>query len=79
MYSWEIKKFLEERNYYIGGDDLLKVISPIENPQLTFIKFNPFDNTYEMTDNENNYFHFSAMPYEEAKSKNLVKKKILKK
>ncbi len=79
MYSWEIYNFLQERNYYIGGDDLLKVISTQENPQLKYIKFNAFNNIYEMWDNENNYFSFKAMPYEEAQKKNLVKCKKLKK
>lgn len=79
MYSWEIYNFLQEREYYIGGDDLLKIISPQENPQLNHIKFNPFDNSYEMWDNEGNYFHFWAMPYVEAQEKGLVKRKILKK
>ena len=38
MYSWEIYKFLEEKEYYIGGDDLIKVTSVKENPQLNHIK-----------------------------------------
>ena len=79
MYSWEIYNFLQERNYYIGGDDLLKIISPQENPQLNHIKFNSFDNSYEMWDNEGNYFKFYVIPYEEAKAKGLVKRKNLKK
>lgn len=78
MYSWEIYKFLEERNYYIGGDDLLKVTSIKENPQLNHIKFNPFDWTYDMWDKEGNYFHFQAMPYVEAQEKGLVKVKKLR-
>lgn len=48
MYSWEISEFLKQRNYYIGGDDLLKVTSTIENPQLDHIKFNQGTNEYEM-------------------------------
>ena len=73
MYSWEIYNFLKDRNYYIGGDDLMKVTSIKENPQLKYIKFNPFDNTYEMLDNEGNFFKFKAIPYEEAKNKKLIK------
>lgn len=73
MYSWEIKKFIEERDYYIGGDDLLKVISPKENPQLTRIKYTPYTGEYYLKDNENNEFTFTAMPYEEACAKKLVK------
>lgn len=74
MYPWEIKKFIEERNYYIGGDDLLKVISPVENPQLVRIKYKPFENKYYMLDGEGNDYSFTPMPYEEAKAKGLVKK-----
>ena len=74
MYPWEIKKFIEERNYYIGGDDLLKVISPVENPQLKGIKYKPFENKYYMWDGEGNNYSFTPMPYEEAKAKGLVKK-----
>ncbi len=48
MYSWEIKEFIEERNYYIGGDGLLKVISPVENLQLKGIEYKPFENKYYM-------------------------------
>ncbi len=75
MYSWEIRNFLRERNYYIGGDDLLKVTDPRENPQLTFIEFHPSDNSYYMRDDVGEEFNFTAMPYEEAKSKGLVKER----
>lgn len=76
MYSWEIYNFLQERGYYIGGDDLNIVTSIIENPQLVHIQYDAFDNKYKMWDNENNYFEFTPMPYEEAKEKKLVKRKI---
>ncbi len=90
MYNWEIQKFLKERNYYIGGDDLLKVISTLENPQLTYIKryIGEWEEEkdkciYYMTgkgdfnEEEKVEFKFCAMPYEEAKAKGLVK--IMKK
>lgn len=78
MYSWEIKKFLEERNYYIGGDDLLKVINVKENPQLVHIKYSPMDGSYYMKDKAGEEFIFQSMPYEEAKEKGLVKIKTNK-
>ena len=87
MYNWEIEKFLKERNYYIGGDDLLKVISILENPQLTYIKRCMGEGEGEtekciyymkakgdFNPNEEIEFKFCAMPYEEAKVKGLVKK-----
>ena len=75
MYSWEIIQFLEERGYYIGGDDLLRLVSAKENPQINHIVYNPYDNTYDMWDKDGNHFHFTAMPYKEAEEKNLFRRK----
>lgn len=67
MYPEELKKFIKERNYRLGGDDLLKVIDIVENPQLNHIIFNPFDNKYKMWDKYGNYYEFEAIPYDEYK------------
>ncbi len=75
MYPWELEEFLKERGYYIGGDDLIKVISTEENPQLDHIMYEPSTNKYKMWDREGHYYEFTAMPYEEAKQKGLVKKR----
>lgn len=75
MYPYEITEFLKQRNYYVGGDDLLKVTSTEENPQLDHIKFNQGTNEYEMWDKEGNYYIFEAMPYKEALEKGLVRQK----
>jgi len=75
MYPHELEQFIQDREYYIGGDDLNKVISPTENPQLNHIKFHSDYNYYEMWDKEGNYYKFGAMPYAEAKEKGLVKKR----
>lgn len=75
MYPYEVAEFLKQRNYYIGGDDLIRITSIKENPQLNHIKFNPYDNEYEMWDIEGNYYKFTAMPYKEAIEKGLVKLK----
>jgi hypothetical protein len=73
MYPWELKKFIEERNNVLGGDDLQKATSPYENPQLKNILYDPNNHQYQMWDNEGNYYKFRAIPYEEAKQKGLVK------
>ncbi len=75
MYPYEITEFLKQRNYYVGGDDLAKVTSTTENPQLDHIRFNQGTNEYEMWDKEGNYYIFEAMPYKEALEKGLVKQK----
>lgn len=74
MYSWEIEEYIKKRNYLIGGDDLLKVISLEENPQLTRIRFYKEDNSYEMRDREGHCFQFTAMNIKEAEEKGLVRK-----
>jgi len=79
MYSWEIAQFLAEHNYCIGGDDLLFITDVKQHPQLCRIKYDPFNNKYEMWDYEGNYFCFYVIPYEEALEQGLVKKKTLKK
>lgn len=74
MYPWELENFIKERDNYLGGDDLDKVTSYIENPQLCHVLYNSDTNEYHMWDNEGNYYNFKAMSFEEAKSKGLVKK-----
>ena len=41
MYTWEMVNFINERNRYIGGDDLLTILSLKLNPQITYIKYFP--------------------------------------
>ena len=72
MYPEELKRFIEERNHKLGGNDLLKVISIEENPQLNHIIYNPYSNSYEMWDRYGNYYTFEAIPYEEYQ-KRLIK------
>ena len=73
MYPEELQQFIKDRNYYLGGDDLLKAISIKENPQLNHIVYHPNNSIYEMWDRYGNYYEFTPMPYEEAKQKGLVK------
>ncbi len=41
MYTWEMVNFINERNGYIGGDDLTTILSLNLNPQITYIKYFP--------------------------------------
>ena len=58
MYPWELERFIRERNYYLGGDDLMKATSIQENPQLIGIEYKPFDNKYYMWDKLTNAIMF---------------------
>ena len=78
MYSWELEKFISDRNFYIGGDDLAFVIDINKHPQITYIGYNAFSKTYTLATSDNYCFYFYAMPIEEAKGKGLVKQLIKK-
>ena len=73
MYPEEIRRFLEERNYLIGGDDLINIINIENSPQINSIKYNTFDNSYEIWDCYGNYYKFLVIPYEDSKYKKLIK------
>lgn len=65
MYPEELKRFVEERNFKLGGEDLLRAISEKENPQLNHINYNVGENKYRMWDRYGNYYEFEAIPYDE--------------
>lgn len=75
MYPWELEKFIEERNYCLGGDDLRRAISFEENPQLVRVLYSDFMHKFYMWDKEGHTYEFGFIPYEEAKQKGLVKKR----
>lgn len=75
MYPEELQEYIKHRNYYIGGDDLSFVTDIKEHPQLNHIMYDDYTKTYKMWDVYGNYYEFKAMSYEEAKQKNLVKRR----
>ena len=77
MYSWELEEFIKQRNYYVGGDDLVFVINIKEHPQINSVKYDAFNNMYHLTTNDNYNLDFNAMPLKEAQEKGLVKKRTL--
>jgi hypothetical protein len=75
LYPNELDDYIKNHNGYLGGDDLIKVTSIDENPQLNHIKYDPFNNTYHMWDREGHYYTFIAIPYNETLNEGLVKTK----
>lgn len=51
MYSYEIQKLLEIKNYLIEAEEYLKICK--ESPQINFIKYEPFSDSFEMSTNDN--------------------------
>jgi hypothetical protein len=35
MYTWEIEKFLAEKNRIVTREEFLKIINQVDNPQIT--------------------------------------------
>jgi hypothetical protein len=35
MYTWEIENYLKARNYKVTREEFIKVVSLVENPQIT--------------------------------------------
>ena len=58
MYPVELKQYIDERNGVLNRDEIKFVIDINLHPQLDHIEFNPYSNTYDMWDNEGNYYHF---------------------
>ncbi len=77
MYPWELQKFIQDRNFYLEGDDLIRATSLQENPQLDHIIYIPKEHQYKMWDYEGNYYEFSTVVCDELVTKKLVKEKLL--
>lgn len=75
MYSWEIRKFLEDRNYNISEQDLLFILNIKNHPQINHIKFNDYDNSYDMWSSDGEYFHFKVKSRRDAKDKKIKRRK----
>lgn len=62
MYSWEIRQLLELKRNVLEAcsEDLMRVTSVDENPQLDHIKFDNEHSEYEMWDSKGEYFKFKV-------------------
>ena len=58
MYSWEISKILENNNYRIDSELYIDICK--SSPQLSHIKYNSYDNCFEVWDDANNYWRFQV-------------------
>lgn len=74
MYSWELDKFIKDRHHELQGEEISMVVDPVLNPQISHVKYNPFDNIIQMWDKDGNYFYFTPLPYIE-KNITLTKKR----
>ena len=58
MYSWEIQKLIELKNYLIEVEDYLKICST--SPQIREIKYNPYDDNFYIETDDNLKIYFKV-------------------
>lgn len=58
MYSYEIEEYLRENDFKIDNEAYLKICS--QSPQICKIKFNPYNNVFEIWTNDDYYFKFEV-------------------
>lgn len=57
MFSYEISNILVSKNYNIDSKTYLEIL---ESPQISGIKYNSFENSFEIWDGENNCWKFNV-------------------
>lgn len=60
MYSVELLKYISDRNFSLTGEEVLFATDINEHPQLQHIKYDAYDNNFQMWDKEGNYYYFSV-------------------
>lgn len=58
MYSWEIQKLIELKNYLIEVEDYLKICST--SPQIREIKYNSYDDNFYIKTDDNLKIYFKV-------------------
>lgn len=48
MYSWEIEKFLSDRNYALTKDEYFRITDMTVNPQIARIKYNAYEDDFQL-------------------------------
>lgn len=58
MYSHEIKQLLELKNYLLDRKESNKILDIDSNPQINHVKYNLYEDNFEMWTSDNYYFKF---------------------
>lgn len=58
MFSHEISGIMESCHYNIDSKTYINIL--LSSPQLDGVKFDPYNHSYEMWDEENNYWKFTV-------------------
>ena len=56
MYSWEIDRFLRDKNFCLSPDEYQKIVT--ESPQINHIKYEPNANDFVISTDDNYTWRF---------------------
>ena len=59
MYSWELRDFFNRRNNVISREDYDLFINKENLPQMTYLKYNPYDNEFCLITQDDYCFNFT--------------------
>lgn len=61
MYTWEINNYLKERNYRVTREEFVKVVSLVENPQITEVLAVNHKDVFRLKTSDNGDMTFSVI------------------
>lgn len=61
MYTWEINNYLKERNYRVTREEFIKVVSLVENPQITDVSSVNHKDVFRLKTSDNGDMTFSVI------------------
>ncbi len=60
LYSYEIEKFLKDRNYSLTAKECAELIDTNANTQINMVKYLPFNNEFHVSTNDGYFFIFKT-------------------
>lgn len=61
MYTWEINNYLKERNYRVTREEFTKIVSLVENPQITDVSSVNHKDVFRLKTSDNGDMTFSVI------------------
>ncbi len=74
MTNDEIREYINIRNGYLGGDEIIAIVNTNDKPQIDHVLYVGHENKIHLWSRDGEHFEFTPIPYEEY-VKNKVKKK----
>ena len=65
MYPWELEQYINSRNHKLNKQEMWFVTDKQKHPQICSMKYNPYDNKFEIWDRYGNYYWFNSIEAEE--------------